>query len=103
MRLIRPALALVSLIVAGCGDAPVTSDGKSADLVWIATAGNAATTLWPQVSEVAPCRPRLAFAAGRFVVTHCDAGSSSVIVSSVDAATGAHVDLLSPARNFFVI
>jgi len=81
----------------------LSADGKSADLAYVTTATGARVTLFAQISEVGSCHPRFGFADGRFVVTHCAAGTQLISVSSIDAANGAITDLQTPAKNLFSI
>ena len=79
-----------------------SSDATMTNLV-VAGVDGSPPVMVAGVSRASSCSPRAAFAGGRFVVTHCDPGSSSVTVSSVDPATGAAVDLLTSAKNTFSV
>jgi len=79
-----------------------SDDGTATDLVVGAVAGDgAAPTFVATISRDAACRARAAFCGGRFVVSHCDPGSESVTISSIDPVSGAAIPLLAHAKNQF--
>jgi hypothetical protein len=50
-------------------------------------------------STDASCRPGAAFVGDRFIVAHCDPGSTSATISSVDPVSGAVTSLLADAKD----
>jgi hypothetical protein len=50
-------------------------------------------------SSDASCRPGAAFVGDRFIVAHCDPGSTSATISSVDPVSGAVTSLLADAKD----
>jgi hypothetical protein len=75
-----------------------SSDGTMTNLVVAGVDGSAPVAVMP-ASRTDGCASRAVFAGGRFVVSHCAPGSTTVAVSAIDAATGAAVTLLDAARN----
>jgi hypothetical protein len=79
-----------------------SSDGTSTNVV-VGGVDGTPPTMVARVSRAAGCGARGGFAAGRFLLTHCDLGSTDVTISWVDPATGAMENLLAHARNQFAI
>jgi hypothetical protein len=79
-----------------------SSDGTTTTLVVGRLDGSPAMTV-ATASRDNGCAPRIGFAGGRFLFSHCAPGATSVAISSVDPAAGTVTDLLTGAQNLFVV